>query len=130
MPFPAERWHLVTQLGPWASTNVEGHRGDRRRTPIKKRRGRVLPFEGKEHRIFSMAKRIIMRIELTPDAKTGLQDFADHAGMTQFAITSRMVEWFATQPEQIQSAVLRRYPSEASIDVGKLILKRLASGDK
>jgi hypothetical protein len=73
-----------------------------------------------------MAKRIIMRIELTPSAKESLQSFADRAGMTQFAITSRMVEWFATQPETIQSAVLRRYPSEIEVDVAKLILKKMS----
>lgn len=73
-----------------------------------------------------MAKRIIMRIELTPSAKEALQNFADRAGMTQFAITSRMVEWFANQPETIQSAVLRRYPSEIEVDVAKLILKKMA----
>jgi hypothetical protein len=73
-----------------------------------------------------MAKRIIMRIELTPSAKESLQSFAERSGMTQFAITSRLVEWFASQPETIQSAVLNRYPSEIEVDVAKLILKRMA----
>ncbi len=77
-----------------------------------------------------MAKRIIMRIELTSAAKESLQDFADRAGMTQFAITSRLVEWFSTQPETIQSAVLRRYPAEIEVDVAKLLLKRMAEGKK
>lgn len=77
-----------------------------------------------------MAKRIIMRIELTPSAKESLQNFADHAGMTQFAITSRLVEWFAMQPETIQSAVLRRYPSEIEVDVAKLLLRRIAEQKK
>lgn len=73
-----------------------------------------------------MAKRIIMRIELTPPAKDSLQSFAEHAGMTQFAITSRLVEWFSMQPEAIQSAVLKRYPSESDVDVPKLVLRNLA----
>lgn len=77
-----------------------------------------------------MAKRIIMRIELTPAAKESLQEFADRAGMTQFAITSRLVEWFSNQPETIQSAVLRRYPAEIEVDVAKLVLKRMAEGKK
>ena len=77
-----------------------------------------------------MAKRIIMRIELTPTAKDSVQDFADQAGMTQFAITSRLVEWFALQPETIQSAVLGRYPEEIEVDIAKLLLKRLGNTAK
>lgn len=77
-----------------------------------------------------MAKRIILRIELTQQAKDKLQAFAEHAGMTQYAISSRLVEWFAEQPETIQSAVLRRYPSEIEIDVASLLLKRIAKGKK
>jgi hypothetical protein len=65
-----------------------------------------------------------MRIELTPSAKESLQKFADQAGMTQFAITSRLVEWFALQPETIQSAVLRRYPPEIEVDIAKMLLKK------
>lgn len=77
-----------------------------------------------------MAKRIIMRIELTSSAKEALQNFADRAGMTQFAITSRMVEWFALQPETIQSAVLRRYPSDIEPEVAKLLLKKMTETKK
>jgi hypothetical protein len=77
-----------------------------------------------------MANRIILRIEITPEAKTALQDFSDRAGMTQFAVTSRLVEWFGAQPEAVQSAVLRRYPSEIQADVGKMILKAMAAGKK
>lgn len=72
-----------------------------------------------------MAKRIIMRIELTPSAKEALQNFSDHAGMTQFAISSRLVEWFAEQPESIQSALLHRYPNEVPPDLAKQVLKQL-----
>jgi hypothetical protein len=73
-----------------------------------------------------MAKRIIMRIELTASAKDAVQNFADRAGMTQFAITSRLVEWFASQPETIQSAVLGRYPAEIEADIAKMLLKKKA----
>lgn len=71
-----------------------------------------------------MAKRIIMRIELNRTAKEALQGFADQAGMTQFAITSRLVEWFALQPETIQSAVLGRYPAELEVDIAKMLLRK------
>lgn len=74
-----------------------------------------------------MAKRIIMRIELTQPAKDSLQEFADRAGMTQFAITSKMMEWLAEQPESIQNAVLNRFPTENKGDVNQQILKRMSN---
>ena len=39
-----------------------------------------------------MAARIIVRIELTPNAKSRLNDLTDKAGMTQVAMLSRLVE--------------------------------------
>lgn len=75
-----------------------------------------------------MASRIIVRIELTPQAKAHLNDLCDKAGMTQVAMLSRLVEWFAHQPETIRAAVLGQYPSEIQADVARLILRQLANG--
>jgi hypothetical protein len=69
-----------------------------------------------------------MRIELTGPAKQKLSALSDKHGMTQVAMMSRVVEWFAGQNELVQAAVLGRYPGEIG-DVARLILKRLA-GDK
>lgn len=44
-----------------------------------------------------MSPRIIVRIELTPNAKARLNECTDKAGMTQVAMLSRLVEWFANQ---------------------------------
>lgn len=71
-------------------------------------------------------RRFIIRIELTESAKTKLTQLSDHNGMTQVSIMSRLVTWFAEQPELIQAAVLGRYPKEIEQDVAKLILKRMA----
>ena len=71
-----------------------------------------------------MEKRVVMRIELTPTAKESLQKFPDVAGMTQFTVTSRLVEWFALQSETIQSAVIGRYPAEIEADIAKMLLRR------
>jgi hypothetical protein len=70
-----------------------------------------------------------MRIELTGPAKQKLSNLSDRHGMTQVAMMSRVVEWFATQSEMIQSAVLGRFPQEIEADVAKLVLKRMA-GEK
>jgi hypothetical protein len=67
-----------------------------------------------------------MRIELTGPAKTKLSNLSDRHGMTQVAMMSRVVEWFATQNEMIQSAVLGRFPPEIEADVAKMVLKRMA----
>ena len=76
-----------------------------------------------------MSRRFIMRIELTASAKQKLSALSDKHGMTQEAMMSRLVEWFAAQDPLIQGAVLGHYPQEIEADVAKLILKRL-SGDK
>lgn len=77
-----------------------------------------------------MAARIIVRIELTPDAKSRLNELCKKAGMTQVALLSRLVEWFAGQNDMIQAAVLGQYPAELEADIAKLILKRLTEKAK
>lgn len=76
-----------------------------------------------------MSRRYIMRIELTASAKQKLSNLSERHGMTQVAMMSRIVEWFAAQSELIQAAVLGRYPAEIQADVAKLILTRMA-GEK
>jgi hypothetical protein len=70
-------------------------------------------------------KRVIMRIELTPAAKLEVGDFCDRVGMTQVAAMSRLVEWFAGQPNEIQAIVQGLYPGSIKPDVAKLILERM-----
>jgi hypothetical protein len=76
-----------------------------------------------------MSRRFIMRIELTASAKQKLSALSDKHGMTQVAMMSRLVEWFAAQEPLIQGAVLGHYPIEIEGDVARLILKRMA-GEK
>ena len=73
-----------------------------------------------------MAARIIVRIELTPDAKRRLMDISKRFGMTQISATSRLVEWFAGQSELVQAAILGQYPTEIESDVARLILQKMA----
>ena len=77
-----------------------------------------------------MDHRIVVRLELTPGAKDRLNEISHRAGMTQLAVTSRLVEWFAGQSELIQSAVLGHYPEEIQGDVAKLILKKMLDKKK
>jgi hypothetical protein len=77
-----------------------------------------------------MAGRIVVRLELTKDAKNRLGDISKRTGMTQVAVSSRLFEWFAKQSELIQAAVLGQYPSEIEADVAEMILKRIATDKK
>ena len=75
-----------------------------------------------------MKKRVVFRIQLTLEAKKRLLDISDQLGITQIAITSRIVEWFASQPDLIQAAIVGLYPDLIKQDVATLILNRLAEG--
>lgn len=74
-----------------------------------------------------MPARIILRVELTPSAKDRLNVLTEKAGMTQVAMLSRLVEWFANQPEDIQGAVLSlgNFSPGARVAIAKLLLKSL-----
>jgi hypothetical protein len=77
-----------------------------------------------------MAQRIINRYELLPEAKKGLEAISDMKGMTQVAILSRLLEWFADQSELVQGAVLGLYPKEIQPEVAELILKQMSKRKK
>ncbi|MGA2581761.1 MAG: hypothetical protein ABSG31_00675 [Tepidisphaeraceae bacterium] len=74
--------------------------------------------------------RVIMRIELFPHAKQGLQDLCDHLGMTQVAAVSRVIEWFTDQTDVVQAGVLGLYPKDIRAEVAEMILKKMASEKK
>jgi hypothetical protein len=76
------------------------------------------------------SRRVIMRIELHPHAKQGLTSFCDRLGMTQIAATSRIIEWFTTQSDVVQAAILGLYPHDIRAEVAEMILKRMASDSK
>lgn len=78
----------------------------------------------------SASRRVIMRIELYPEAKDRLTGLCGKLGMTQVAATSRLVEWFCEQQDVVQAAVLGLYPEDIRSEVASMILKRMASDKK
>jgi hypothetical protein len=76
-----------------------------------------------------MRRRVIIRLELSPQAKDALEEVCDGNGMTQVAVSSRLVEWFATQSPMLQAAILGHYPKDIERDIAELILKRMTSAD-
>jgi hypothetical protein len=63
-----------------------------------------------------MASRIIVRIELTPSAKDALNSLTDKAGMTQVALLSRLVEWFAI-PGLMKITVIQKPATKAHMGI-------------
>lgn len=59
-----------------------------------------------------MAKRFIMRIELTGPAKKKLEQVSEQHGMTQVAAMSRLVEFFSSRDERVQAAIIGRFSGE------------------
>jgi len=78
----------------------------------------------------NVPRRVIMRIELFPQAKDHLTELCSRLGMTQVAATSRLVEWFCEQPDVVQAAVLGLYPEDIRAEVATMILKRMAADKK
>jgi len=72
-----------------------------------------------------MPDRIIVRIELTPKAKEHLEQLSDGLGMTQVAMLSRVVEWYANQLEVIQRTIVGHLPAEIEQDVARLVLRQM-----
>jgi hypothetical protein len=77
-----------------------------------------------------MATRIIMRIELTSDAKSKFEAVPEILGMTQLAVTNKLILWFLDQDEELQNSVLSLYPGEVTLDVTKMALKKIISDRK
>jgi hypothetical protein len=71
--------------------------------------------------------RCIFRIELTNSAKKTLHTVTGRLGMTQVAMTSKLIEWFATQDDTIQKAVLGLFPDKFNGDIAAMILTRMAT---
>lgn len=77
-------------------------------------------------KLASSKKRVVFRIQLTTEAKDRIQGFSDRLGITQIALTSKIVEWFANQPDMVQAAILGLYPDLIKTDVAEMILAKMA----
>ena len=70
-----------------------------------------------------MAHRNIMRIELPGPAKQKFATLSDRHGMTQVAMLSRLVEWFAKQGPDVQTNVVS---GKSARETTTKILKKMA----
>ena len=77
-----------------------------------------------------MAKRIIMRIELSSVAKERLGSFSESSGLIQMAITSRLLLWFVNQDDAVQASILGLYANFDKENITTAILKQIISDSK
>lgn len=89
--------------------------------------GRTNTFQSDEESPVSM-KRVILRADLTPQAKTSLESVCHRRGMTQLSVVSRMILWLSRQNDSMQKAVLGRSDDDASALLKQDLLRRLAGG--
>jgi hypothetical protein len=68
-----------------------------------------------------------MRLELDRLAKEKYAALPDLKGMTQLAITNKLILWFLEQSEDVQASILGLYPALARYDVTTAILKAYIS---
>lgn len=71
-------------------------------------------------------KRVVARLEISSAGKNALEKLCDNTGMTQVQMSSRVVEWFTTQPPTVQAMVLGIYPpKKIEPDIARLLLPAL-----
>ena len=80
--------------------------------------------------VFNTPLRVIMRIELLPQAKKQLMGYCSRLGMTQVATTSRLIEWLCQETDVVQAGVLGLYPEDIQAKLPSMILRGMAAGKK
>ena len=66
-----------------------------------------------------------IRVNVTPETRAQIKQLADSYGMNDYVVATRVYQWFADAPEEVQRAVLGLYGNRSS-DVLKLVLQDLA----
>ena len=69
--------------------------------------------------------RAVYRIMVTPSAKSTMEEITARIGITQIAMFSKLIDWLATQPDEIKLALLGVYPGLVTEDLTTLIVKRM-----
>ena len=77
-----------------------------------------------------MNSRVIMRIDVLPKARKGLENVCESLGMTHVAVNSRVIEWLSKQPDMVQASVLGLLPAGTKCDVARLTFEDMASQRK
>jgi hypothetical protein len=74
--------------------------------------------------------RVIMRLEVPPDARDGFTNYCERMGMTQVATMSRLVEWLSRQPDVVRAGILGLYPGDIRDKLPAVVLAHIAKGER
>jgi len=66
-----------------------------------------------------------MRIEVSPGVPEALAVVTVLFGSTNVSVVSRLLEWFSTQPDVFQAAILGLYPQDIKDELPRMVLERL-----
>lgn len=75
-------------------------------------------------------KRVILRAELHPKAKAGLERTCQERGMTQLSVMSRLILWFAEQDGKTQHAILGHTGDNAGEMLMRNLMKKISDSAK
>lgn len=70
--------------------------------------------------------RFTMRVQLDNESRDALVSLCDRTGMTQIAVMSRLMKWFASQNEVIQARVLGGLSDQTIADLSRQLLEQMA----
>jgi len=76
---------------------------------------------------FRMALRNVIKISVTPSAKTVIADIAEKNGMREMWVASRVYEWFGAQDDVLRKAILQVLPEGYEVDVVRMALEKFAA---
>jgi hypothetical protein len=72
------------------------------------------------------AKRVIMRIELSPQAVESFNSATKQLGLKHIAATSRIIDWLIRQDSETQAAILGLMPKEFEFDVVRRAMESMS----
>lgn len=71
-------------------------------------------------------KRVSMQIDLNAAAAKSLRAESDRLGLPQKELASRLLVWFAEQPDYVRATILNIYPPSIAQDIGLMVMQKLA----
>ena len=69
--------------------------------------------------------KIIIQTAIRGSTKIQLKQICAKKGMTQIAVFSRLVDWFAEQDATLQSLILERFEDVDQVQIAKIVLSRI-----
>jgi hypothetical protein len=70
-------------------------------------------------------RRVILKVELTPEAAQAIDHHIDKFGLTKAAAMSRLILWACSLDDLSQAALLGQLPAGAGVDVAQEWLESL-----